>query len=465
MTTDRLTRVAAVGLTLLLAACSGGADDTVPESTEASDEHRPGSTGQPGRGANDADSPSSGVTPADSTAIGGVAAPEARDVPPEFETFEQLEQYLAAAADVPLADADSAVPPHDLEGPAGAPGFTRYVFREVNGEVIPSLVEGPLGNQVRCQDPALPCSFNDLVALAESGDPIPAELELTGTELDRLVAELETARDVIEQYADVDRACRDGFVSDRTQTPNMGSHFFDLARIADGGEFDPAEPEILLYALAGDVDPGGQLGYCENGVWNGSEMEITGVSYYLPRDQAGDEHPEGFTGGFDNWHLHYNLCRGAGADAILTATDCIAAGGSHSNAAAWMIHAWANPSRDNALGVFSMWNPSIWPIADPAAVAEARVEQVHEPAGAKTLPISDFRFGNVTLDIGQEVVFANADSVPHTVTAETAGTGAPTFDSGVLAPSQSYSLTFDSPGAHAYFCVLHPGMQGTIVVS
>ena len=38
------------------------------------------------------------------------------------------------------------------------------------------------------------------------------------------------------------------------------------------------------------------------------------------------------------------------------------------------------------------------------------------------------------------------------------------LDSGVLAPSQSFSLTFDQPGEYSYFCVLHPDMQGTIIV-
>lgn len=443
-----MVRLALVCTTLLAAACSDSdqapdVEDPDPIATE--EETAPAPTQE-------------------ETGDGSGPEAEESDGTGEFETFEELERYLAEAAEIPVADADSAVPPYELDGPAGAPGFTRYVFREVNGEIIPSLVEGPIGDQIRCQDPALPCSYADLVALAEAGGPIPDALGLTTSELDDLVAELNAAREVIDYYADVDTACADGFVSDRTQTANMGSHFYHLGRILDGAGFDPAEPEILLYAVAGSADPGGQLGYCDNGVWIGAEMEITGLSYYLPREDAGDTHPVGFTGDFDNWHLHYNLCRGAGTDAILTAQDCAAVGGSYSNAAAWMIHAWANPDRDNELGVFSMWNPSIWPVSDPETVTDARVGSIVSGQGLEVFPISDFRFATIEAGVGEKILFANADSVPHTVTAGTSGSAGDSFDSGVLAPSQSFSLTFDEAGEYAYFCALHPDMQGTIVV-
>lgn len=35
----------------------------------------------------------------------------------------------------------------------------------------------------------------------------------------------------------------------------------------------------------------------------------------------------------------------------------------------------------------------------------------------------------------------------------------------VLAPTESYSLTFDQPGKYSYNCLLHPGMVGTIEVA
>jgi plastocyanin len=38
------------------------------------------------------------------------------------------------------------------------------------------------------------------------------------------------------------------------------------------------------------------------------------------------------------------------------------------------------------------------------------------------------------------------------------------FNSGLLLPGQSYTLTFTEPGVYPYYCSLHVGMQGTVVV-
>jgi plastocyanin len=60
---------------------------------------------------------------------------------------------------------------------------------------------------------------------------------------------------------------------------------------------------------------------------------------------------------------------------------------------------------------------------------------------------------------GEEVVFKNEDDVNHTVTADDAS-----FDSGALAPGESYTYTFDSPGECGFHCEYHPNMVGRIVV-
>ncbi len=38
------------------------------------------------------------------------------------------------------------------------------------------------------------------------------------------------------------------------------------------------------------------------------------------------------------------------------------------------------------------------------------------------------------------------------------------FDSGVFAPDDSYSRTFENSGVFYYYCTLHHGMQGTLTV-
>lgn len=95
------------------------------------------------------------------------------------------------------------------------------------------------------------------------------------------------------------------------------------------------------------------------------------------------------------------------------------------------------------------------PAEDAATeVTEDRVE----------VEIIDFAFAPQQLEIpvGTTVVFTNSDSAPHTTT-ETSDT--PLFDSGNLATGESFEFTFDSPGTYEYICLIHPTMQGTIVVT
>lgn len=73
---------------------------------------------------------------------------------------------------------------------------------------------------------------------------------------------------------------------------------------------------------------------------------------------------------------------------------------------------------------------------------------------------NDYEPGSITVGIGQRVSFANAGSLPHTVTAREG-----TFDSGILLPGDSFTVTSTSEGSIAYFCTIHPEMAGTINVT
>ena len=67
--------------------------------------------------------------------------------------------------------------------------------------------------------------------------------------------------------------------------------------------------------------------------------------------------------------------------------------------------------------------------------------------------------GNFTVKVGSTITWFNADASVHTVTS----TGA--FDSGNLASGATYSHTFAQAGTYQYYCVIHPNMKGTIVVT
>jgi plastocyanin len=67
------------------------------------------------------------------------------------------------------------------------------------------------------------------------------------------------------------------------------------------------------------------------------------------------------------------------------------------------------------------------------------------------------------------VIWNNTDSVAHTVTAE-AGQPDPRFDksaatSNFVQPGEEFKFTFTRPGTYHYFCVPHPWMRGTVIVT
>ena len=405
-----------------------------------------------------------GIVVAACSSTGGTdqqdAAPEPDD---ELEALFDL--YAEESAGIELAASDASEPAEVPSSAGGASGFSRYVFREVGDQVLTSLVEGPVGRQVRCLEVDLPCSYEELVELNESSAPIPDELGLTEVELAELVDQLDEVRATTERYADVDAACRDGYISDQTQTPNMGSHFFNAERLGDG-EFNPSEPEILIYTQADGQSPDSDTyGQCVDGEWTGGPLTITAASFILPTSNFGNDHPEAFAGDLDNWHVHYNLCRGEGVDSIVTEEQCREQGGNWLGRLGWMIHAWAAPDYDNQLGVFGMWNPTVWPVTDPAVLRGERVATPTDlPPGAALQSIESFSFGEVTIDAGSQVVWSNSDSVAHTVNAGSPASPLTTFTSGVFAPGETYSVTFDEPGVYRYFCSLHPDMTGKVIV-
>ena len=57
---------------------------------------------------------------------------------------------------------------------------------------------------------------------------------------------------------------------------------------------------------------------------------------------------------------------------------------------------------------------------------------------------------------GDTITFTNADPAPHTATAEDGS-----FDTGRLAKGESATVTVTA-GDHAYKCMVHPMMKGTV---
>ncbi len=388
-----------------------------------------------------------------------------------------LPDYAAEAAEFPDAVDDKSLPPIDPDQAIGSYGFSRYVYTKVDAEVIPTLIEGPRGLQYRCQSSELECSYTELKALSESGEPVPDYLGMTSAELTELVSQLDAVNKAVDEYPTLEEACAAGFVVSSSQNANMGIHVQNPN--GTSLEFDPSRPQMVLYAKdGGEKLTRDELGACIDGEWTGEPgYESVGAVFTL---LLSEEHPEGFAGPIDNWHIHFNTCAGSakegGAKSIediaaesdgtrgaFSRDQCEADGGAFQEIIpVWMMHAYADPAYDAQGGVFAMFNPNLPPVIEnPDDIERLRTVPID---GAVTAPINNFDFGDLTVDAGQSIVFSNSDSVPHTVTAGSPAEPLAAFDSGLLGTGESFELSFGEAGEYALFCALHPGMTATVTV-
>ncbi|MDW3217502.1 MAG: cupredoxin domain-containing protein [Acidimicrobiales bacterium] len=365
----------------------------------------------------------------------------------------------ATATGLGEPESDAAWPIGTPATPTGAVGFSRYVYARMGDAILPFLLEGPAQRQVRCQDVDEPCSYLDLKALLESGDEVPSRLAMTRDELADLVAELDELSETLTALDSIDAACAAGYEPYTTQWPNMGIHLRNAEHSTDG-VLIPSRPDVVMFAReGGENTPLADLGDCEDGHWTGDSTgyEVVGSAFYLPLTA---DHPDGFTGPIDNWHMHFNSCGGSELSGTtpVSREECEADGGTFFTVdPQWMIHAYAVPDYDNQSGVFSMWNPSVSPVAEPADVEFDRTQPAVD--GAVTWSINNFALGDLQAEVGQPVVFTNSDDAPHTITS-TEGL----FDSDTFGSGGSFQISFDEPGAYSFFCEVHPSMTGSVVV-
>ncbi|MDH3312002.1 MAG: hypothetical protein OEM28_02510 [Nitrosopumilus sp.] len=71
----------------------------------------------------------------------------------------------------------------------------------------------------------------------------------------------------------------------------------------------------------------------------------------------------------------------------------------------------------------------------------------------------------VTVDVGGVVIMSNTDTAAHTFTSGTAADGpSGKFDTGLVMAGNSFEWSPDTVGEYPYFCMVHPWMEGLIVV-
>lgn len=101
------------------------------------------------------------------------------------------------------------------------------------------------------------------------------------------------------------------------------------------------------------------------------------------------------------------------------------------------------------------------PLALAAALAIACASSVHAAPAAVTVPIRNFAFMPMEVDVpvGGSVTWKNMDGEPHTVTS-TDGV----FKSGALDEGDSFTFRFTKAGTYPYICSIHPQMRAKVVV-
>ncbi len=71
----------------------------------------------------------------------------------------------------------------------------------------------------------------------------------------------------------------------------------------------------------------------------------------------------------------------------------------------------------------------------------------------------------VSINVGDTVTWVNDDTAAHTATGGSASDGpSGVFDSSLVLAGSSFSFTFNEAGTYEYFCMVHPWMEGVVIV-
>ena len=104
---------------------------------------------------------------------------------------------------------------------------------------------------------------------------------------------------------------------------------------------------------------------------------------------------------------------------------------------------------------------------DPQAAADAFMPPPNAPVptgagtATTTVEIANYAYTPqiIRVPLGATVTWTNDDSDDHAVT-----TDDKSMDTGIIEQGVSATLTFPTPGEYLYYCTVHPGMRGKVIV-
>ena len=106
--------------------------------------------------------------------------------------------------------------------------------------------------------------------------------------------------------------------------------------------------------------------------------------------------------------------------------------------------------------------------AEAAAVPQTHIVETAMGSGAPGCETSNACYlpQDITISIGDTVLWDNVDTAAHTVTGGSPADGpSGVFDSSLLMAGLDYSFTFNDAGNYDYFCMVHPWMVGSVTVN
>jgi predicted lipoprotein with Yx(FWY)xxD motif/plastocyanin len=154
----------------------------------------------------------------------------------------------------------------------------------------------------------------------------------------------------------------------------------------------------------------------------------------------------------DGWPLYY-----FSGD---TAPGAVNGDGSMGFGARWYVTSFAAPAVAAPLPAPAPQPQVALPPVSSPPVAVAQPQPPVQAGPPMNIRIADSNFGPpVNLQVGDTVTWANMGASAHTVTSDNGF-----WDSGRLAPGQTYSFTFNAPGNYSYHDAMGSGMRGSIMV-
>ena len=111
-----------------------------------------------------------------------------------------------------------------------------------------------------------------------------------------------------------------------------------------------------------------------------------------------------------------------------------------------------------AAGCSSSSSPSSSP-STTTTTTSTTSSTVSIPSNARSLTSTAFGTNPLVVAAGTTVTWMNNDSIAHDSVADGGQ-----WNSGILAPGQSFQFRFATAGTFAYKCTIHPNMVGTVTV-